>query len=69
MTSDVVVSGNAGVWADENGIARLGGWRPSKYTLVVRTLGYYQERRSVRLVAGRVDTVKIALRRMNMTLQ
>ncbi len=69
VTSDVVVWGNAGVWADENGIARLGGWRPGKYTLVVRTLGYYQERRSVRLVAGRVDTVKIALRRMNMTLQ
>lgn len=69
VTSDVVIWGHAGVWAEEKGVARLGGWRPGKYTLVVRTLGYYQERRSVLLIAGRVDTVRIALRPMNMTLQ
>lgn len=69
VTSDVIIGGHAGVWADEMGVALLGGWRPGKYTLVVRTLGYYQERRSVQLIAGRVDTVKIALRPMDMTTQ
>jgi hypothetical protein len=69
VTTDVVMWGHAGVWADEEGVAHLGGWRPGKYTLVVRTLGYYQERRSVVLIAGRVDTVRIALRPMDMTTQ
>jgi hypothetical protein len=69
ITSEVVMWGHAGVWADEKGVARLGAWRPGKYTLVVRTLGYYQERKSVTLRAGQADTVRIVLRRMNMTLQ
>ena len=69
VTTDVVMWGHAGVWADEKGVARLGGWRPGKYSLIVRTLGYYQERRSVLLIAGKVDTVRIALRPMDMTTQ
>jgi hypothetical protein len=69
VTTEVVMWGHAGVWADEKGVARLGAWRPGKYSLVVRTLGYYQERRSVLLIAGRVDTVRIALRPMDMTTQ
>ena len=61
--------GNAGVWADEKGVARLGAWRPGTYTLVVRRLGYYQERRAVSLSSGKVDTVRVSLRPMNIILQ
>ena len=70
VTSDVVGSGKAGVGADEKeGVARLGAWRPGKYTLVVRRIGYFQEIRSIQLSARRADTVRIVLRPSNMTLQ
>jgi hypothetical protein len=61
--------GKAGAWADEKGVARLGAWRPGKYTLVVRIIGFDPETRAVTLSAGRSDTVRIELRPSNMTLQ
>lgn len=40
LASGAVTYGTAGVWADEKeGVARLGTWRPGKYTLVVRRIG------------------------------
>jgi hypothetical protein len=69
VTSDVVLEGKAGAWSDEKGVARLGAWRPGKYTLVVRSIGYFQEMRSILLSAGRADTVRVVLRQSNMTLQ
>jgi hypothetical protein len=69
VTSDVVMYGKAGSWSDEKGVARLGAWRPGKYTLVVRSIGYFQEMRSITLSAGRADTVRIELRPSNVTLQ
>lgn len=69
VTSEVVTWGRAGVWADEKGVAHLGAWRPGKYTLVVRRIGYYPERRAVSLSAGKVDTVRITLKTMNIMLQ
>jgi len=69
VTSEVVMWGNAGVWADEKGVAHMGAWRPGKYTLIVRRLGYYQERRALSLSAGKIDTLRVTLRPMNITLQ
>ena len=69
VTSDVVMYGKAGSWSDEKGVAHLGAWRPGKYTLVVRSIGYFQEMRSILLSAGRADTVRIVIRPSNMTLQ
>lgn len=69
VTSDVVMYGKAGSWSDEKGVARLGAWRPGKYTLVVRSIGYFQEMRFILLSAGRADTVRIVIRPSNMTLQ
>ena len=69
VTPEVILRGNAGVWADDKGVARLGTWSPGEYTLVIRGLGYYQQRRSVTLRAGRADTVRITVRTMNMTTQ
>ena len=67
VTTDLIAQGKAGVWADDKGVARLGAWRPGKYTLVVQAIGYYQERRFLALTAGGTDTVRIILRPMNMT--
>ena len=69
VTSDVVMYGKAGSWSDEKGVARLGAWRPGKYTLMIRCFGYYQQSRSVTLSAGRADTVRVVLRQFNMTVQ
>jgi len=70
LASGAVTYGTAGVWADEKeGVARLGTWRPGKYTLVVRRIGYNLATRSVTLSAGRADTVRIELRPSNITLQ
>jgi hypothetical protein len=70
LASGAVTYGTAGAWADEKeGVARLGTWRPGKYTLVVRRIGYELQTRSVTLSAGRADTVRIVLRPSNMTLQ
>lgn len=69
VTSDVIMYGKAGAWADERGVARLGAWRPGKYTLVVRIIGFDPETREITLSAGRADTVRIELRPSTMFLQ
>ncbi|MGI8402926.1 MAG: carboxypeptidase-like regulatory domain-containing protein [Gemmatimonadaceae bacterium] len=69
VTIDVVTQGKAGTWADEKGIAHLGAWRPGTYTLVIRAVGYYQERRAVTLHSGQTDSVKVVVRALNMTSQ
>ena len=69
VTADVVAQGKAGTWADEKGIARLGDWRPGRYTLVIRAIGYSQEKRVVTLHSGQIDSVKVVLRPLDMTTQ
>jgi hypothetical protein len=69
VTTDVAAIGRAGVWADAKGVAHLGGWRPGVYTLIVRAIGFRQQRSSVTLYGGPVDTVRVALRQLDGTTQ
>lgn len=69
ITTQTILQNQAGAWTDERGVASLGSWRPGRYTLSVQAPGFKKQVHRVTIRAGRIDTLRVSLRNLNMLLE